>query len=222
MRNHRLAVVGVLALAAASVACGHPEQRVIDQYFNAVNTQDDQTISSFAVVKFDKKVDKWSILSVGPETKVPAPLPGMVAKVKEIDAKIQDNKKTAGAYALEHVSEWNQISDILAKNGKVPPKLQAVADEREKYNQIDHDLKKQLADAKEEVEREKREVKLSTRDLPDIETLNGEQTTKTIELSLTIGGQAQTYAMGLKKYDLEAGGQGRVVSRWIVHTLDPK
>jgi len=59
----------------ATVACGHAEQRVVDQYFNAVNAQDTQTLSSFAAVKFDKKVQRWSIVQVQPETRGPAPLP---------------------------------------------------------------------------------------------------------------------------------------------------
>ncbi len=63
---------GALLMALAVVACGHPEKRVVDQYFNAVNAQDNQTLSSFAAVKFDKKVDRWSIVSVSPETKAPA------------------------------------------------------------------------------------------------------------------------------------------------------
>jgi hypothetical protein len=223
MRNHRLGWTGLLALAVAATACGHPEQRVIDQYFNAVNAQDDQTLSSFAAVKFDKKVDSWSIVQVGAESKVAAPLPGMVAKITEIEAEIKKNREKAAAYAQENITAWNQISDILSKNGQVPAKLQPVASEREALNEKDRELKKQLAEAKDAVEREKREVRLSVGDLPDLETLTGEVTTKTLDLSLTIGGQAQSYTMGLKKYDLAGGqGGGRMISRWVIQTLDPK
>ena len=38
-----------LALGLTLVGCGHPEQRVVDQYFGAVNQKDNQTLSSFAV-----------------------------------------------------------------------------------------------------------------------------------------------------------------------------
>ena len=41
----RLAAV---ALAAGVVACGHPEQRIVDRYFNAVRQKDNQTLQSFA------------------------------------------------------------------------------------------------------------------------------------------------------------------------------
>ena len=40
---------------------------------------------------------------------------------------------------------------------------------------------------------------------------------------LTIDGQAQLYVMGLRRYKLEAEVPGmRIVSRWVVETLDPK
>ena len=73
------------------------------------------------------------------------------------------------------------------------------------------------------IEAERRDARLSVGDLPDIETLTGEVTSMQIELLLTIAGQEQPYIMELKKYDLaQDGGQGRVISRWMVHDLRPK
>ena len=59
IKRGRVALAAVVALAG--VACGHPEKSVVDQYFNAVNAKDTQTLSSFAAVTFDKKVDRWAI-----------------------------------------------------------------------------------------------------------------------------------------------------------------
>ena len=75
MTKKLLTRCGVLGVALLSWACGHPEQRVVDQYFNAVNAQDNQTLSSFSIVKFDKKLDKWSIVQVSADQKAPASLP---------------------------------------------------------------------------------------------------------------------------------------------------
>jgi len=48
-----------LVLALSALGCqSHPEKGVVDQYFNAVNAKDSQTLSSFAAVSFDKKVDR--------------------------------------------------------------------------------------------------------------------------------------------------------------------
>jgi hypothetical protein len=223
MSNRSLAIRGALVLAVATVACGHAEQRVVDQYFNAVNAQDMQTLSSFAAVKFDKKVQRWSILQVSPEKRGPAPLPDLVKKAKDTEKQIADNKKAANAYALDHLQEVDQVRELSRKDGKVPPRLAAVATEWERYNEKDRELKKALADAKDAVDREKRGVLLSVAEVADIENIPGEVSEKTLDLALTIDGNVQNWVMVLKRYELQASGQGgRTVSRWFVHGLDPK
>lgn len=221
--NRWVALLGVVALAVMAVACGGPEQRVVDQYFNAVRAEDTQTLSSFAAVQFDKKADKWSIVQVGAESKGPATLPDLVAKVAEIEKQIADNKKAASAFALENLAAWEQVQEARKKDAKMPSRLQAVADEYDKFTENDREYKKALAEAKDAVEAEKRDARLSVGDLPDMETLQGEVSSKQVELMLTIAGQEQAYVMELKKYDLvQDGGAGRVVSRWMVHDLRPK
>jgi hypothetical protein len=221
MSKRSLAIRAALVLAVATVACGHSEQRVVDQYFGAVNAQDTQTLSSFAAVKFDKKVQRWSIVQVSPETRGPAPLPEMVKKVKDTQKQIDDNKRAASAYALDHLQAIDQVRELSRKNAKIPANLQAVATEWDRFNEKDRELKKTLADAKEEVDREKRSVVLSVADVPDLENLPGEAFEKAVELALTIDGQAQNWTMVLKKYELQSTG-GRMVSRWFVHDLQPK
>ena len=80
-----VALAAVVALAG--VACGHPEKSVVDQYFNAVNAKDTQTLSSFAAVTFDKKVDQWAIKKTISEEKKPAPLPELAQKAKDADSR---------------------------------------------------------------------------------------------------------------------------------------
>lgn len=221
--NRWMTLLGGVALAVVTVACGGREQQVVDQYFNAVKAEDNQTLSSFAAVQFDKKADKWSIVQVTPETRSPATLPDLVQKVADTEKAIADNKKAASAYALENLNAWEQVQEARRKNAPVPAKLQKTAEDYDNFAAKDRDLKKTLAEAKDAVEAEKRDARLSVGDLPDIETLKGEVTTKEIELLLTIGGQQLPYMMQLKKYDLgQDGGQGRVVSRWMVHDLKPK
>lgn len=222
MRTQLLTRGGALVVALIAVACGHAEQRVVDQYFNAVNAQDNQTLSSFAAVKFDQKVDSWSIVQVTPESKAPAGLPDLAAKVKDIDKQIADNKKAASQYFLEH-PQVAQVTELQRKDAKIPRNLQEVATEWDKYNQTDRELKKELAEAKEAAERERRDVELSVGQLADIESLPGEVVSKNVELNLTIKGETKPYTMGLRKYELQPSAQGgRSVSRWIVHTLEPK
>jgi uncharacterized membrane protein YkoI len=214
-------IVLALAVAALNIACGHPEQRVVDQYFNAVNQGDTQTLASFAAVKFDKKVDQWKIAGASAEQRTPVQLPNLVAKVTELELALADNKKAYNAYFLEHPKEVDQVRDLLKKEGaKIPPNLQPHATEWEKFTQKEKELKKTLAEAKDTVEREKHSMTLSLGNLEDLETLTGELVTKDLDLVLTIGGTPKNYTMALRKYDAKgAAGAARVVSRWVVHSL---
>lgn len=215
--------VAALALGLTLVGCGHPEKNVVDQYFGAVNQKDNQTLSSFAAVGFDQKVDNWTISKVSPESRQPAPLPELVKKRHDAEAAVNENNKTAKAYQLDHLEEVNQVREIRKKNQPVPAKLQALAAEWDKFNQQDRDLKKVLAGAKDAVEKEKRDVALSVGQLEEVESLSGEMVSKDYDLVLTIGGQPKNYVMTLRKYELSSGEKGpKVMNRWIVHGLTPK
>src|SRR6186997_1188835 len=115
-----VALAAVVALAGA--ACGHPEKSVVDQYFNAVNAKDSQTLSSFAAVSFDKKVDRWAIKDTLDETKSPAPLPALSQKVKDLETELAANTKNARAYNNDHYVELDQLK-ALKPGAAVPPKI---------------------------------------------------------------------------------------------------
>ena len=54
MRNGIRHLLVLTGLGLVLAACGHRDQRLVDQYFNAVNSKDNQTLGSFAAVGFDK------------------------------------------------------------------------------------------------------------------------------------------------------------------------
>ncbi len=210
-----LAGLGLALLALA--ACGHRDQRLVDQYFNAVNAKDNQTLGSFAAVGFDKKVDRWRIATESEEEKAPIPLTDLVAKQKELDKAVAENKKAATAYSMDHYAEVTQVRDARAAGKPVPAKLSGVASEWDKYNQKDRDLKKQLADANAAVEREKRNLERSLGPTENTEGLTGDLLTKRLDLVLTINGQEQPYVMTLRKYDIK----GSARPRWVIQDLKP-
>jgi hypothetical protein len=181
MRNRRgVRIIPFLVLAA--VACGHPEQKVISQYFSAVNSKDEQTLSSFAVVGFDQKVENWTIAETRPESRVAVPLP----------------------------------------DAKIPAKLQSYAAEWQAFIQKERDLKKAVAEAKAEVEKEKKTAALSVGDVSDLESLTGELVTKEVVLNLTTKGESKPYVMTLVQYKMQPSSTGqRMQSRWVVRSLKP-
>ena len=221
IKRRGVTLAAVVALAGAA-ACGHPEQSVVDQYFNAVNAHDTQTLSSFAAVTFDKKVDKWPIKKTISEDKKPAPLPDLVQKSKDADAAVAANKKAASAWSLDRFNDIEAVREAR-KNGKpVPPKLADVATKWDDFNTKDRDMKKTVATSKEAVDREKRMVARSLGDVEDVESLKGDVSEKQIEVDLTIAGQTAPYVMTLRKYDLKRDNGQSVMSRWVIQNLQPQ
>jgi hypothetical protein len=222
MSARRAAQLIVLCTAVASLACGHPEQRIVDQYFNALKANDNQTLTSFAMVAFDKKVDDWKITGSVPETRSPAVLPDLAKKVAELEAEAAANKKAAGTYANEHYSEIDKVKEVQKTGKPIPGGLAKVAEEWGKYNDKDRDLKKQVAQAKAALEKEKRNVTLSVGQVDDLEKLSGEMIQKQVDLDLTVAGAPKAYTMVLRKYELTGGTGSRMVSRWVVQDIKPK
>jgi septal ring factor EnvC (AmiA/AmiB activator) len=217
MRNGIRHLLVLTGLGLALAACGHRDQRLVDQYFNAVNAKDNQTLGSFAAVGFDKKVDRWRIAKESDEEKAPIPLTDLIAKQKELEKAVAENKKAATAYSMDHYAEVDQVREARKAGKPVPAKLSAVAAEWDKYNQKDRDLKKALADASAAVEKEKRNLERSLGPTENAEGLSGDMVTKRLDLVLTINGEEQPYVMTLRKYDIK----GSARPRWVVQDLKP-
>ncbi len=211
---------GAVLAAIALVACGHPERLVVEKYFQAVNAKDNQTLGSFALVGFDKKVDNWAIKRTVSENREVAPLAELVKKQKEIEAKIKENKKVYNAYNLDHNVEVTQVREAKKSGDKIPAKLADVAADWERFTDIEKQLKKELAQAKQAVEKEKKNMMVSIGNVDEVEGLEGDLLTKQLELELVVGGQPHAYLMTLKKYDVKpAAGGTKVISRWIVANI---
>ena len=222
--SHRAArPVAALLLAAAAASCGGGEKKVVDNYFNAVRAKDNQTMSSFAAIDFNEPVTAWKVQSSREEAPVPATLPQLSTRMRELEAEVAANKKAAGAYSLQKFADIQKVNELKQKGSPIPPALSAVASEWDKFNQKDRELKKQLSAAKQELDKEKRSARLSVGDLEDLDSLQGQVQTKHVDVEVTANGQTKPYVMTLRKYDLkrEAGGP-RPMSRWIIQDLKPK
>jgi hypothetical protein len=217
------ALGAVVAIAALSAACGGgSETRVVDQYFNALRQNDNVTLTSFAAVAFDKKVDAWKIKGATPETRSPATLPELAKKVTDLEAELAANKKAAGAYSLENYADIDKVKELQKAGKPVPGNLKDVADKWGQFNDKDRELKRAVAEAKSAMEREKRNVALSVGQQDDVEKLTGEVVSKQVDVDLTIAGAVQPYVMTLRKYELTGGSGPRQVSRWVIQNIAPK
>jgi len=225
MRERATALAMALPLMVGVVACqGGREANVVNQYFTALRANDTNTLTSFASVQFDQKVDDYKIVSVGPETKTPATLPDLVAKQKDLEAQLAKNTRDARAWGndLDIYPKLDQVRTLEQAGKPVPANLKPIGEKWKTFNDKDRELKKGVADAKAAVEREKRNVGLSIGQVEDMESLKGEMITKDIDLNLTIGGEVKPYTMTLRKYEVTGGTGGRLVSRWVVYSIAPK
>jgi hypothetical protein len=218
------ATTGAIVLAAAllAAACSPPEKRIVDQYFNAVNSEDTQTLSSFAAHRFPKKVQSWKIASVSEEAKESAPLPGLTKAAADAETEVDKNKRAAQVWAgdLEVYKQIDEIKELRKKNAAVPPRLSAVAQKYDDFGTKERELKKALAQAKDAAEQEKRYVALSVGQVDGIETAEADMLTKQVALELTVEGQAQPHTMTLRRYNLKGDTGQRVISRWVVMKID--
>jgi len=214
-----------LGLAVAGLACGGGEKTVVDQYFTALRANDTNTLTSFAMVSLDKEVQDYKLVSVGAESRAPAPLPELVKKQKELEAAVAENMKEARAWGndLEIYPKLDRVRELQKDGKSVPASLQPIADKWSGFNTRDRELKAQLAEAKRAVEREQRNTQLSVGQVEGLEELEGEVLSKQLDLELTIDGQVQPYVMTLRKYELERERGGpRTISRWVVQSLEPR
>jgi hypothetical protein len=224
MRERATAFAVALGLAVAGLACSNAEKNVVNQYFTALRANDQGTLTSFAMVAFDQKVDDFSVVAVSPGVKAPVTLPDLVKKQKDLEAELAKNTRDARAWGndLAVYPKLDQVRQAQQKGSKIPPALQPIAAKWDTYQNEDRRLKKAVSDAKAVVEHEKRNVALSVGQVEDIETLTGEMLSKDVDLNLTIGGQVKPYVMTLRKYELTGGTGPRMVARWVVQSLVPK
>lgn len=212
-----------LAAALALAGCGHPEQRVVDQYFGAVNAGDNQTLTSFAAVRFDKKVEKWKIVAVSPEATVEAPLPGLAKAFVDAQATYEAEKKQITRLANENYADYQQVNEAEKKGTKVPANLQDMHDKLEAWKKRDRELKQLIMSSKAAADAERRIAQLSMgSNVEGIDSVPADMASKDVELLLTVAGQPEAWVMHLKKYTPKESSGQRVISRWAIAGLDPK
>jgi hypothetical protein len=213
---------GTLLVAASllAIACGRPEKIVIDKYFSAVNQRDTATVTSFATVDLEQKVDDWRLVQVVEEAEVPAPLVELLQKQRDAEAAVTAHKREIMNYNLGHTTEVDKVSDLRKNKKPIPPSLEGVAKIYDAFVEKRKELARLANEAKARVETERQIVTMSAGKLDD--DVTGTMRTSVLELELTINGQPQPYLMTLRQYKLQTATGYKPMSRWIVTGLAPK
>ncbi|MCM2254348.1 MAG: hypothetical protein NDJ94_01635 [Vicinamibacteria bacterium] len=217
----RLRDGALVLLAAFGAACGGDQ--VVENYFRAVAAKDTQTVSSFAIVLFDKVPQSWKVLGSSPENRKPAPIAEIVKKHQEADKGLADNKKAYNQYYLDNMKDAGEAQELIKKGAPIPPRLTKVAEDWRNFIEKEKEYKRAVADTTQALEREKRVVTLSIGPNEDIEKLVGEMVEKTVDVAVTVDGAVENYTMTLHKYEMkDPAGVALPMSRWVVTGLDKK
>ena len=150
----------------------------MDQYFGALNAGDNQTLSSFAMVTFKDKVQKWTVTATSPEKRSPALLSELVAKAEAArDRRGREQEGGRGLLTRER-GPYNRYVEVKDKT-KMPANLEKFAADWQKFEQTDKDLQKQISENKAAVEKERKNVQLSVGQVEGLDTMTGEVVDKT-------------------------------------------
>ena len=228
MRKRTLIVLGVFVAFFVIQGCtSAPEKTLLKKYFNAVQMNDNDTLSSMALEPLQPELGSWSILNIGPEKIEPASLPDMnkaeIEAKKLQDAQIgptidadtavkdaqfeMDTTRSAGAKATlkKRVEELQAKYDI--ENGKMQELKRA-------YNAA-----KTAAAAEEEMTM----FSLGQRELATVRELTGSVHSKDVEIQITNrAGTAKKYRLLLKQYALrDEANNIRHNGRWVIIKFEP-
>ena len=181
-----------MGLALAGAACGHPEKSVVDYYFNAVNAKDNQTLSSFATVRFERPVQSWAIKDTLGGDHEPLPPAGLGREGEGGGGGAwPTTPRTPGAYNLDHFADIDEVRDAKSKGRPVPAKLAPVATQWEEFNQKDRDSEEGGRRGQGRRWRRRSATWRSPWAPPeDLEGMQGEVMTKKIVVDVTIEGQS--------------------------------
>ena len=94
---------------------------------------------------------------------------------------------------LEVYPKLDRVRELQKEEKKIPASLVPIAEKWDAFNAQDRELKTEVGDAKRSVAAERRNTALSVGKREDLDSLTGEVVDKTVNLELTIGGQAQPY-----------------------------
>jgi len=223
MKKTGLFVVGMLLILVSFQGCkSHPEQSLLDRYFNAISLNDVTTMSTMAVDPIKIDFASWKIVSVSEEKIVPATLP-------ELNTKEQDLKKQVE----QHVGPTLDAKDALdvakdeytgARSGAARAAAKAKMDAAQlKYDEeykLHQDLQRQYNETKAAASKEEEITifSLGAGQLPNVRDLKGDVHSKVVEAEIVMkDGQTKKYQITMMMYRLKDEAANIAQNgRWII------
>ncbi len=223
MRKKYLLALGVLMAFFILQSCSsHPEEGLLERYFNAVTLKDNQTMSSMALEPIELDLESWKLVNVTPERIESVSLPDLNKKELDLKKTEEDHRNPvleAQDFLYAAKDELDLARTGAAKNAarRKVEELQAKYDEEyAKHNEI----RAEYTAAREAAAQEEQMTafSLGVRELPGIRDLTGEVHFKEVDLSVKLkDGTEKGYRAYLRMYELEENHRGR----WIITRFEP-
>jgi hypothetical protein len=208
MKKKGIIVLGMLLIAAFFQGCkSHPEQGLLQRYFNAISLNDVTTMSTMAVDPIKIDFSSWKVAAVSEEKIVPATLPEL--NTKELDLKKQveqhvgptlDAKDTLDVAKDEYTGARSGAARAAAK-----AKMDAAQTKYDEEYKLHQDLQRQYNETKAAASKEEEITifSLGAGQLPNVRDLKGDVHSKVVDLDVVQkDGQAKKYQITMMMYRL--------------------
>lgn len=228
MRKRALVIVGLFVAFLITQGCSSaPEKTLLKKYFNAVNLNDNDTMSSMALEPFQPDMESWELLSVGEEKVAPATLPALNAA--EVEAKKAQDAQVGPTLDADSALKDAQYERDTSRSAAGKRAAQKLVDELQvKYdaeNAKMQDFKRAYNEAKAAAaaEEEMTMFSLGQRELPIVRSLTGDVHSKDVEIAIKMkDGQTKKYKLLLKQYELKDEANNlRYPGRWVIIHFEP-
>lgn len=228
MRKRALVIVGVFVAFLITQGCtSAPEKTLLKKYFNAVNLNDNDTMSSMALEPFQPDMESWELLSVGEEMVAPATLPDLNAA--EVAAKKAQDDQIGPTLDADSALKDAQYERDTSRSAAGKRAAQKLVDELQvKYDEENakmQDFKRAYNEAKAAAaaEEEMTMFSLGQGELPIVRSLTGEVHSKNVEIAIKMkDGQTKNYTLLLKQYELKDEANNlRYPGRWVIIHFEP-
>ena len=206
MRKRTLIVIGVFVAFFVIQGCtSAPEKTLLKKYFNAVQMNDNDTMSSMALEPLQPELGSWAIVSIGAEKVEPASLPAL--NKAEIEAKKIQDAQIGPTIDADTALKDAQYEKDLARSAAGKAAAQRKIDELQAKYDVENgkmqEYKKtyNAAKAAAAAEEEMTMFSLGLRELATVRELTGDVHSKDVEIAITNrAGVKKNYKLMMRQY----------------------
>ena len=217
MNKKIFSYLGIVLLIFIIHSCSsHPEEALLDRYFNAMSFNDLNTLSTMAIEPADFEFDSWEIVNVSEEYTEAFTLPEMDRKEKELKKKVDDstintlNKRDEMDVAKFEMERRRTRANINKFN-------EAEAEYNEMYK-AHKELQKEYNETEAAAEKEEKIALFSLGgDFPRIRMFEGDVHMKEVDIKVKRNGDEANYRIYMRQYELtDPENNITHTGRWII------